>query len=262
MSTPTVKSYEDSAVVIAGGSSGVGLASAQKFLEAGVTRVALVSRNPERGQAARDRVAALNPQANVVFLPADLDHPQQVQEAVTAAHDRLGAIDVLVSSVAASYRPELLHTIDPEDFVSIINRQALPPMYLTRAVLPLMQAQGGGSIINIASDAAKVPTPGETVLGAAMAAITMFTRTAAMEAKRNGIRVNALTPSLIAGTPTADRVLTDGFSKTLFEKASRMAHLGVAEPDDLAEMVLFLGGPGAARLTGQVISVNGGISAG
>jgi 2-hydroxycyclohexanecarboxyl-CoA dehydrogenase len=257
-----VKTYEDSAVVVAGGSSGVGLASAMKFIEAGTTRLALVSRNPERGQAARDRVAALNPQATVEFIPADLDHPRQVEDAISTAHDRLGAIDVLVSSVAASYRPELLHTIDPEDFAAIVNRQALPPMYLTRAVLPIMQVQGGGSIINIASDAAKVPTPGESVLGAAMAAIVMFSRTAAMEAKRNGIRINTLTPSLIAGTPTAERVLKDGFSKSLFEKASRMAHLGVAEPEDLAEMVLFLGGPGSARLTGQVISVNGGISAG
>jgi NAD(P)-dependent dehydrogenase (short-subunit alcohol dehydrogenase family) len=69
------------------------------------------------------------------------------------------------------------------------------------------------------------------------------------------------TPSLIAGTPTAEAVLRDGFSKKLFEKAASLAHLGVAEPDDLASLVVFLGGPGSARLTGQAISVNGGISA-
>lgn len=138
---------------------------------------------------------------------------------------------------------------------------ALPPMLLTRAVLPIMSEQGGGSIINIASDAAKVATPGESVLGGAMAAIVMFSRVAALEAKRNGVRVNAVTPSLIAGTETAERVLADGFSQGLFEKAARLAHLGVAEPGDLASLVVFLGGPGAARLTGQAISVNGGISA-
>jgi len=134
-------------------------------------------------------------------------------------------------------------------------------MLLTRAVLPLMQAQGGGSIVNIASDAAKVATPGESVIGAAMAAIVMFSRVAAIEGKRNGIRVNAVTPSLIANTPTAERVLEDGFSRGLFEKAASMAHLGVAEPEDLASLIVFLGGPAAARLTGQAISVNGGISA-
>jgi NAD(P)-dependent dehydrogenase (short-subunit alcohol dehydrogenase family) len=94
-----------------------------------------------------------------------------------------------------------------------------------------------------------------------MAAIVMFSRVTAIEAKRNGIRVNAVTPSLIAGTPTAERVLEDGFSRGLFEKAAKMALLGVAEPEDLASLVVFLGGPGAARLTGQAISVNGGISA-
>jgi NAD(P)-dependent dehydrogenase (short-subunit alcohol dehydrogenase family) len=90
----------------------------------------------------------------------------------------------------------------------------------------------------------------------------MFSKVAAMEAKRDGIRVNAVTPSLIAGTPTAENVLSDGFSKALFEKASSLAHLGVAEPEDLASLIVFLGGPASARLTGQAISVNGGISAG
>jgi NAD(P)-dependent dehydrogenase (short-subunit alcohol dehydrogenase family) len=94
-----------------------------------------------------------------------------------------------------------------------------------------------------------------------MAAIVMFSRTAAIEAKRNGVRVNAVTPSLVAGTPTAERVLADGFSKKLFESAAKQAHLGVAEPDDLAALIVFLGGPASARLTGQAISVNGGISA-
>lgn len=262
MPSPTVRTYEDSAVVIAGGSSGVGLASALGFIDAGVTRLALLSRSPERGKAAREQVRARNPKATVEFIPVDVNHADQVTAAIDSAHRQLGAIDVMVSSVAAQYRPELLHSIRAEDFAAIVNGQALPPMYLTRAVVPIMQEQGGGSIINIASDAAKVPTPGESVLGAAMAAIVMFSRTVAMEAKRNGIRVNAVTPSLIAGTPTAERVLKDGFSRSLFEKASRMAHLGVAEPEDLAELVVFLGGPGAARLTGQVISVNGGISAG
>ena len=143
----------------------------------------------------------------------------------------------------------------------ILLGQAVPPMLLTRAALPFMREQGGGSIITIASDAAKVATPGESVLGAAMAAIVMFTRVAAIEAKRDGIRVNALTPSLIAGTATAENVLRDGFSKKLFEKAAEQAHLGVAEAEDLASLVVFLGGPGSAKLTGQAISVNGGISA-
>jgi NAD(P)-dependent dehydrogenase (short-subunit alcohol dehydrogenase family) len=232
------------------------------FTDAGVRRLALLARDPRRGNAAADRVRRRCPGAQVEFISADGADPAQAATAVSKAHSALGGMDVLVNSTASAYRPELLHRTPPDDLAGILAAMALPPMHFTRAALPLMQAQGGGSIVNVASDAAKVPTPGESVLGAAMAAIVMFTRVTAIEAKRNGIRVNAVTPSLIAGTPTADNVLRDGFSRKLFEKAAEQAHLGVAEPDDLASLIVFLGGPGAARLTGQAISVNGGISAG
>jgi len=150
----------------------------------------------------------------------------------------------------------------PTDLAPLLAQVALAPMYMARAVLPLMREQRSGVILNMASDAAKVPTPGETIIGAAMAAIVMFSRTLALEAKRDGIRVNVLTPSLIAGTATAERVQKEGFSAKLFAKAASLAHLGVAEPDDLAALIVFLASPQARRITGQVISVNGGISAG
>lgn len=258
---PLVRTYPDSGVVIAGGTSGVGLATALGFADAGVRRIALLARNTERGKLARERVLERHPDAEVTFIPTDAEDIAQVDAAVAEAHRVLSGIDVLVCSTTADYRPELLHLTPRDDVAGILTRQALPPMHLTRAVLPLMREQGGGSIVNIASDAAKVATPGEAVLGAAMAAIVMFSRVTAIEAKRDGVRVNAVTPSLISGTPTAENVLRDGFSKKLFDKAAAQAHLGVAEPDDLASLIVFLGGPGAARLTGQAISVNGGISA-
>jgi NAD(P)-dependent dehydrogenase (short-subunit alcohol dehydrogenase family) len=260
--SPLVRDYSQAAVVIAGGTSGAGLASALGFADAGVRRLALLARNPERGEAAAARVRQHCPEAQVMFIPTDACDLRQVDASVGRAYSGLGGIDVLVNTMTAAYRPQLLHHTSVTDVAGILTAQALPPMHLTRAVLPLMQSQGGGSIVNVASDAAKVPTPGEAVLGAAMAAIVMFSRVTAMEAKRDGIRVNAVTPSLIAGTPTADNVLRDGFSKRLFEKAAEQAHLGVAEPGDLASLIVFLGGPGSARLTGQAISVNGGISAG
>lgn len=260
-SLPLPRAYQDSAVVIAGGTSGVGLASALAFVDAGVRRLALLARNESRGEAACRRVAERCPDANVVFIAADAGESNHADAAIRKAYHALGAIDVLVNTTASAYRPELLHRIAATDIARILTAQALPPMHLTRAVLPLMQDRGGGSIVNVASDAAKIATPGESVLGAAMAAIVMFSRTVAIEAKRNGIRVNAVTPSLIANTPTADNVLKDGFSKALFEKAATLAHLGIAEPEDIASLIVFLGGPGASRLTGQAISVNGGISA-
>jgi 2-hydroxycyclohexanecarboxyl-CoA dehydrogenase len=127
-------------------------------------------------------------------------------------------------------------------------------------VLPAMRTQKSGAILNVASDAAKIATPGETLIGAAMAAILTFSKAAALEEKRSGIRINVLTPSLIAGTPGAALISADPFSAKMFEKAAAMAHLGVAEAEDLAAMVVFLASPAARRVTGQAISVNGGIS--
>ncbi len=92
-----------------------------------------------------------------------------------------------------------------------------------------------------------------------MAAIVTFTRTLAVEAKRDDIRVNAVAPSLIEGTPAGDRVMSNPFSAS-FEKAKTQVHLGETTPDDLADLIVLLACPGAARMTGQVISVNGGIS--
>jgi NAD(P)-dependent dehydrogenase (short-subunit alcohol dehydrogenase family) len=95
-----------------------------------------------------------------------------------------------------------------------------------------------------------------------MAALVMFTKTLAMEAKRVGVRANVLTPSIVEGTRTYDRVMKGGFSAKLFDKAIKAARLGVATPDDIAPMIVFMAGPQGARMTGQAVSINGGISAG
>ncbi|QII07832.1 SDR family oxidoreductase [Rhodococcoides fascians A25f] len=262
MSQPAlVRSYPDSGVLLVGGTAGIGLASALGFAAAGVQRICLVGRNADRGADAVQHVLDQHPDIQVTFVGADAGNQSSVETAVEQAHKTLGSIDVLVNSTTTAYKPDLLHRTEASSIEGILVGQALPPMLATRTVLPLMQAQNGGSIVNIASDAAKVPTPGESVLGAAMAAIAMFTRVTAVEAKRNGVRVNCVTPSLVEGTATAQNVLSDGFSRSLFQKASAQAHLGVAVPEDLAALIVFLGGPAAARLTGQSISVNGGISA-
>lgn len=256
----SVKPLSECAVVITGGTSGVGLASAHQFAAAGVIRLMLIGRNAERGAQARKIVEAAHPKARVLFHQADANDPGQATRAAGAAWDSLGTIDVLVNSTAATYLPDLLKDTPIEDLAAGLTQQALGPLHMSRAALPFMVAQQYGVILNIASDAAKIPTPGECVVGAAMAAIVMFTKTLAVEAKRDGIRVNAITPSLIQGTITGDLALSGGFSRKLFTKALSMAHLGATEVDDLAALVVFLAGPGAAKITGQAISVNGGIS--
>src|SRR5262249_55234248 len=111
--SPLVRDYLESAVVIAGGSSVVGLACAMAFAAADVRRLALLARDPGRGHAAAERVRRHCPGAQVEFIPADGASPAQAGAAVSKAHSALGGIDVLVNSTASAYRPELLHRTPP-----------------------------------------------------------------------------------------------------------------------------------------------------
>jgi NAD(P)-dependent dehydrogenase (short-subunit alcohol dehydrogenase family) len=256
-----VKDHSESGALVVGGGSGIGLATARALLEAGVPRLVVAGRDAARLDAAVASLRADAGGAEVSGVRMDAADADQAQGAVAEAEQRLGGIDVLVSSVAGAVVPQLLHDSPVSEVEAVLHGQLLPPLLLTRLVLPGMYERGGGSVVLIASDAAKVATPGETVIGAAMAGIVMFARATALEAKRRGVRVNALTPSLVAGTPTTDRVTAEGFSAKLFAAAARQAHLGVAEPEDVAALAVYLAGPAARRLTGQAISVNGGISA-
>src|SRR5665647_2150811 len=120
---------------------------------------------------------------------------------------------------------------------------------------------GVRQLIRMCDRLASIARPRQNMTIAAMAAIVMFCRGLAIEAKRSHIRINCLTPSIVRDTPFYDELMADPFSARLFSKAERLASLGVVVPDDLAALVVFLAGPGASRLTGQTISVNGGISA-
>ena len=251
---------EGSRVLVSGGTSGVGLAIAAQFARAGAEQVVLVGRDPERGERARSAVAAEG--AQVHFVAGDAGGAQDsTRVAAEAARLLGGSIDTFVSAVAPQGHASPLGRQDPQDLERLLVGLVLPVMQMNRAVLAHMEG-AGGTIVNIASDAAKVPTPGESVAGGAMAAIAMFSRTLALEVKRHGIRVHTVTPSIIAGTPTADRLLADEFGAKVFEKILSKAQLGVPDADDIAATVLWLASPVSAKVTGQVISVNGGISAG
>lgn len=247
--------FADRTILIAGGTSGVGLACARLFRDRGATHIVLMGRDPERGAGAkRDLGCGL-------FVQGDANSPASAVAVVAQAELAFGGIDILVTSTASPVLPALLANTPIEDMPAILSNQALGPLIMARAVLAGMCDRKSGAIVSVASDAAKSATPGETIIGAAMAAIAMFSRALAMEAKRDGIRVNVVTPSLIADTPITERLMADAFSANLFGKAAKMALLGVASADDVAQLILFLCSDGASKITGQVISANGGISA-
>ena len=254
------KDMDECCVLVVGGTSGIGLASAVRLARAGAPHIVLVGRDPDRGAKAVDNVSAEG--ATVHFVSGDLTVPEEAERVVAAAVERMGTIDVLVTAVAPEGNLAPVEHSAVDEMVRFFTALALAPMLATKSVIPVMKAGGGGSIITLASDAAKVPTPGEATVGAGMAAITMFTRTVAMEVKRHHIRANVLTPSLVLETGTSERIKGEEFATKIFDRISKKADLGVPTADDVAQLVEFLAGPGSSKITGQVISVNGGVSAG
>lgn len=251
---------EESSVLVCGGSSGIGLASAKALVQSGVTRIMLASRSSEQGHKAVASISSIRGNVDVVWHPLDATSPASATDCADACARRFGRIDVLVNTIGNFYMPTLLHEIPIEEMQTMVATIAAGAMLPCRAVLPHMMKQMNGSIICVASDAAKIATPGESVIGAGMAAIVMFCRGLALEAKRSGIRANVLTPSIVRGTPLYDRVMNEELSKKLFSKAESMANLGVVDAEDLARMIVFLSGPDSRRMTGQAISITGGIS--
>jgi NAD(P)-dependent dehydrogenase (short-subunit alcohol dehydrogenase family) len=257
----TVRELADSVAVVTGGNSGIGLECAAQLAEAGVARLVLAGRDRARGEAAVAAVGARAPGAEARFFSGDLTDPAAAAGLAEAANAAFGRVDVLINCVGGNDVPRLFHDTPLAEVRGIVARCLCSALHSCRAVWDGMAAQRGGVIVNFASDAAKLATPGETVIGASLAGILMFTRALAVEGKRVGIRANCLTPSIVRDTALYDRLMAAPFSSKLFSKAERQAHLGVVTPRDIAPLVVFLAGPSAAKLTGQGISVNGGISA-
>ncbi|WP_448388339.1 SDR family NAD(P)-dependent oxidoreductase [Microbacterium aurum] len=256
---PSPQPLAESTALVVGGSAGIGFASAKRLVEAGVPRLVISARDHSRGVEARDRLEALG--AEVTFISADATRADETLRVAREAQSVMGSIDILVCSTVATSQPDLFRDIETTSIPRMVEELLLPTLQVVSAVMPIMRAQRRGAIITVASDAGKTATAGETIIGACKAAVIMFTRTIAIEGKRDGVRANVVTPSLVHGTASTERILSGGFSAKLFAKAAESAHLGVPDADDIGELVAFLASPASAKLTGQAISVNGGISA-
>tara|TARA_A100001015_G_scaffold43550_1_gene47851 strand:- start:692 stop:1489 length:798 start_codon:yes stop_codon:yes gene_type:complete len=243
--------------LIAGGTSGIGLAAAEELAKAGFSRVIINGRDPERGSGATDLLHKIAPGCNVIFEAGDASHIETAQSLV---HKAEGKIDLFLNAVPGNMPATLFSEFEMSRLNSLIDVHLGSVFRCCHAVYKCMRALGDGVIINIASDAAKIPTVGETIHGAIMAAIDMFSRTLAVEAARSGIRVHVLTPSIVAETNSYDRMMDGGFSEKLFKRALEKAKLGVVEPHDIAPVIVFLASPLAKKMTGQRITINGGIA--
>jgi NAD(P)-dependent dehydrogenase (short-subunit alcohol dehydrogenase family) len=147
-------------------------------------RVVLLGRNAERGADACEAVCVRARRAGTGFVRVDGSIATDAVRAESECRTLLDSLDVLVCATGPSEPPQLLPDIPVQDFAGRLDELILPPLHMIQAALPAMRAQGGGAIV-VASDAARIPTPGESLIGPAMAAIVMFVKTTALEAKRS-----------------------------------------------------------------------------
>ena len=187
-------------------------------------------------------------------LEVDVTDHARVLAAVKEVAAAFGHLDLLVNN--AGWTPnEPFAGSAPETWRQIVAVNYLGVLNCSHAVLPVMVPARRGRIISNASDAARVGTPREAVFAGAMAAVIGFSKSLAAEVARYGITVNVVSPATV-DTPLLRGMLTDEQIERR-EKANPMGRLG--RPEDVAAAVLYFASPGAGYVTGQVLSVNGGV---
>jgi NAD(P)-dependent dehydrogenase (short-subunit alcohol dehydrogenase family) len=246
--------------LVTGSTSGIGLATAEALARGGARAVILNGRDEASGKTEQERLSALLPDADIRFIAADYADQAQTDRLFAQIGSAFGGLDILVHTATGGGPPDLFMKLDPAGWQTTLEGKLISLMRCCRLAIPMMVERGGGAIVSVASDAAKLATPGESVIGAAFAGNVMFIKTLAVELARHHIRANAVTPSITRNTRTYDAVMEGAFSRKLFLKAETRARLGVPVPENIAPIVAFLASPLASHITGQVVSANGGIS--
>ncbi|CAN5206437.1 glucose 1-dehydrogenase [soil metagenome] len=246
---------QDRVAIVTGGGQGIGRALSLRLAAEGC-KVAIFDLNPEAGE----ETAGLAGDAVVKTYALDVSDYDAVQAAVTQVERDLGPIWVLVNNAGWDKPMPFLKT-DQALWDRIIRINLYGPLNTHHAVAPLMVERGGGRIINIASDAARVGTSDEAVYSACKGGLISFTKSVARELARKGVLLNAVCPGP-TNTPMMAAVLGEGEQAVKWKDAMvrgiPMKRMG--EPDDYAGIVAFLASDDAGFITGQTISVSGGMN--
>lgn len=232
-------------LLIAGGSGAIGSEIARQASAAGWT-VALHGR----------RAANIAPEIAASVHRCDFAADGAVEALIAEVGARHGRIDAVIDcstggppGIAGAFAET-----DPQAYAEFAAQSAVVFQRLAHAALPWLARQRG-TLIAFVSDAGVFAAPRQALIGAARAATIGFVRNLAVEIAGEGVRVHAISPGFVAGTAAANR------SAERLARARARAGLGLPTPADIAPLALFLCSPGAARITGQVISVNGGTNA-
>ncbi len=238
--------------IVTGGARGIGQAIS-RLLALSQYRVAIADLQEEEAQ----RLARELPGEHL-GLRTDVTSFASVHSMVQRVLQEWGTIDLLVNC-AGWTRIAPFQETDDAYWRRVIEINYLGVLNTTKAVLGPMMEQKGGCIINITSDAARVGSPGEAVYAGAKAAVVAFSKSLAREVVSHNIRVNCVSPGLIE-TPLVEELRENEKGKRLVEKMiKRIPMKRPGTPEEVALTVLFLASSAASYITGQVISVNGGM---
>lgn len=246
--------FSGKAAFITGAASGIGKAIAEELASQGAA-VAIADINKENAEKAAEGINANGGKAVAVL--ADVTDSSSVKAAVAEAIDKLGKIDILINNAGWDRVAPFIKT--EEDFWDkVISINFKGTLICAKAVLDHMVERGSGKIINIASEAGRAGSSGEAVYSGTKGGVISFTKALAREVSRNKINVNCVCPGLV-DTPLLDSIAAE-HPKLMgaVQKAIPWGRLG--QPEDIAKAVAFIASDDADYITGQTLSVGGGLT--
>ena len=252
-----MRNLDGKTVVVTGGGGGIGGATCRRFAAEGA-RVAVFDMNLEAAERVAQGIRAAGGVAQA--FQCNITDRAEVDVAVAATEAALGPIDVLVNNAGWDVFKPFTKTV-PAEWDKLIAINLTGALHMHHAVLPGMAARKQGRIINIASDAARVGSSGEAVYAACKGGLVAFSKTIAREHARHNITVNVVCPGPTDTALFADYKQGAGNPEKLEEAFRRSIPLGrIGQPQDLPGAILFFASDDAAYVTGQVVSVSGGLT--
>ena len=250
---------EGKVAIVTGAAGGMGLAIARLFAEEGA-RVALVDIDGERLAEAVKRIGG--PDKRVAAFEMDISDYQAVEKVVKGVEETWGRVDVLVNNAAIQSPGGSLVDASEADWDQYLAVNVKGAGFFAKEVIPLMQRQGGGSVINIGSISGLIVFPGQAVYATTKGAILQVTRAIAVDFGKDGIRANCICPGPTLSGPLASQASQDGgLSPVLVELAGQHPLRRIALPEDIAYAALFLASDESRHITGVALPVDGGFTA-